>query len=52
MFFGRNNFDGYDAVHIVRYNRKSSGVVIYIKKKLSGRICETKSMVVDDVLYV
>ena len=25
-------------------------MVIYIKKKLNGRICETKSMIVDDVL--
>ena len=34
---------------VVRGNRKGSGVVIYIKKKLNGRICETKSTVVDDV---
>ena len=39
-----------DAFHIVSVNRKSDGVVIYIKKKLNGRICETKSMVVDGVL--
>ena len=25
-------------------------MILYIRKKLNGRICETKSMVVDDVL--
>ena len=44
------NFDSYDAFHIVKGNRKGGGLVIYIKKKLNGRICETKSVVVDDVL--
>ena len=46
------NVDGYDAFRTVRSNRKGGGVVIYIKKKLNGRICETKSMVVGDVLDV
>ena len=26
------------------------GVVIYVNKKLNGRLCETKSLMVDDVL--
>ena len=43
------NFDGYDAFHIVRSNRKGGCVVIYIKNTFNGRICESKSMVVDDV---
>ena len=30
------NLDGYDAFRIVRGNIKGGGVVIYIKKKLSG----------------
>ena len=43
------NFDGYDAFHIVRENKRGGGVAIYIKK-LNGRIYKTKSMVIDYVL--
>ena len=44
------NFDCYDAFSVVRENKRGGGVAIYIKNKLNGRIYETKSMVIDDVL--
>ena len=44
------HFDGFDAFRVVRGNRTGGGVVIYISKERNGRICETKSTVVDEVL--
>ena len=35
-------FNDYDAFHVVRDNRKGGGVVIYVNKKLNGRLCEKK----------
>ena len=36
--------------HVVREHKRGGGVAIYIKKKHNGRIYETKSMVIDDIL--
>ena len=35
-------FDDYDVFRVIRDNRKGGGVVIYVNKKLNGRLCEIK----------
>ena len=44
--FSVNN---YDAFHITRGNRRGGGVAIYINKKLSGALAESKSFVVENI---